>query len=84
MVNVNQVLDKEIVQQEVKARSLARRLGVSDAALSHYRKGVRNVPADVAARAATCLCCPELLQAFCSGCPVSNAWREFKARRRAA
>lgn len=50
--------------------ALARRVGVTQAALSHYETGKRPMPPDVAAALAKAMRCPDVLARYCAGCPA--------------
>jgi transcriptional regulator with XRE-family HTH domain len=54
----------------ISQRALARRVGVTQAALSHYETGKRPIPPDVAAALAQAMQCPDVLGRYCASCPA--------------
>lgn len=80
----NVLLNRAMQRREITNRRLAGLLNVSEATLSRYRSGKIAFPPDVAVKAAMCLQCPEILRAYCEGCPVCAALERVRNRRDAA
>jgi len=54
----------------ISQQALARRVGVTQAALSHYETGRRPMLPDIAVALARAMQCPDVLDRYCAGCPA--------------
>jgi len=71
--NFGVILRQHRLRAGLTQRALARQVGVAPETLSHYEVGRLPVPPDVAVAIARSLQNRCLLEAYCHGCPITQA-----------